>query len=94
MADVSQTLIHHTTIVTADDRGTVHEEAAMVIESDRIVAMGPTAEIMPQYPAAEHIDGRDQAVMPGFANLHTHFSLTLARGIYEDFSAPNTPNRI
>ncbi len=91
MADVSQTLIHHTTIVTADDRGTVHEEAAMVIESDRIVAMGPTAEIMPQYPAAEHIDGRDRAVMPGFANLHTHFSLTLARGIYEDFSAPHTP---
>ena len=29
--------------------------------------------------------------MPGFANTHTHFTLTLARGIYEDLSPPHNP---
>ncbi len=86
-----QTIIHNTTVVTADDTCTVHEDTAIVIEADRIAAMGPTAEVSARYPAAERIDGRDKAVMPGFANMHTHFSLTLARGIYEDLSQPHTP---
>jgi 5-methylthioadenosine/S-adenosylhomocysteine deaminase len=29
--------------------------------------------------------------MPGFANVHTHLAMTLARGIYEDLSPPHTP---
>lgn len=88
---MTQTLIHNTTIVTADDANTVYEDAALVIESDRIADMGSTTDVMRKYPAAERIDGRYHAVMPGFANLHTHLSLTLARGIFEDFSAPNAP---
>jgi hypothetical protein len=31
-----QTMIHHTTIVTADDTCAVHYDAAIVIEADRI----------------------------------------------------------
>ena len=65
---MTPTLIHHTTIVTADDANTVYEDAAIVIESDRIAAIGSTTDVMPQYPAAERIDGRNHAVMPGFAN--------------------------
>ena len=29
--------------------------------------------------------------MPGFANIHTHFSMIIAKGIYEDLSPPNKP---
>jgi 5-methylthioadenosine/S-adenosylhomocysteine deaminase len=29
--------------------------------------------------------------MPGFANVHTHLAMTLARGIYEDLSPAHTP---
>ncbi len=43
-----QTMIHDTTIVSADDAGTIYEDAAMVIES-RIRAIGPAAELVPQY---------------------------------------------
>ena len=30
-------------------------------------------------------------MLPGFANIHTHLGMTLARGIYEDLSPPHTP---
>src|SRR4029450_8947174 len=86
-----QTMIHHATIVTTDDTCTVHYDAAIVIEADRIAAIGPTEELLACYPAAERIDGRDKAVMPGFANVHTHLGMTLARGVYEDLSPSHTP---
>jgi 5-methylthioadenosine/S-adenosylhomocysteine deaminase len=86
-----QTIIHSTTIVTADDACTVQYDAAIVVEADRIAAIGPTAELLALYPAAERIDGRGKAVMPGFANTHTHLALTLARGIYEDLSPAHKP---
>jgi 5-methylthioadenosine/S-adenosylhomocysteine deaminase len=86
-----QTIIHDTTIVTADDACTVRYDAALVVEGDRIAAIGPTAELLARYPAAERIDGRGKAVMPGFANLHTHLAMTLARGVYEDLSPAHTP---
>src|SRR5215510_9493912 len=85
-----QTMIHHATIVTTDDACTVHD-AAIVIEADRIAAIGPTKELLARYPAAERIDGRGKAVMPGFANVHTHLAMTLARGVYEDLSPSHTP---
>jgi len=78
------TIIHNTTIVTADEQGTVYDNAAIAIAEDRIAAIGLNAELLAHYPTAERIDGRGKAVMPGFANVHTHFGLTLARGIYED----------
>jgi 5-methylthioadenosine/S-adenosylhomocysteine deaminase len=86
-----QTMIHHTTIVTADDACTVHYDAAIVVEAGRIAAIGPTDELLARYPAAERIDGRGKAVMPGFANVHTHLAMTLARGVYEDLSPAHTP---
>jgi 5-methylthioadenosine/S-adenosylhomocysteine deaminase len=86
-----QTMIHHATIVTADDACPVHYDAAIAIEADRIAAIGPTDELLARYPAAERIDGRGKAVMPGFANVHTHLAMTLARGIYEDLSPSHTP---
>ena len=86
-----QTIIYHTTIVTADHAYAVHDDAAIVIEDDRIAALGPTDGLLARYPAAERIDGRGKAVMPGFANVHTHLSMTLARGVYEDLSPSHTP---
>lgn len=86
-----QTIVHDTTIVTADPAGSVRYDAALVVEDDRIAALGPSAELRARYPSAEPVDGRGRLVMPGFANTHTHFPMTLARGIYEDLSPPHRP---
>jgi 5-methylthioadenosine/S-adenosylhomocysteine deaminase len=84
-------LIHDTTIVTADDAGSILYDAALAVRDGRIVALGPTAELRAKFPDAERVDGRGRAVFPGFANTHTHLSRVLARGIYEDLSPSHTP---
>jgi 5-methylthioadenosine/S-adenosylhomocysteine deaminase len=84
-------VIHDAAIVTVDDGDSVHYDAAIAIEGDRIAAIGPGAQILARYPAAERIDGTGKMVMPGFANTHTHLTMTLARGVFEDLSPPHTP---
>ncbi|MEK7715491.1 MAG: amidohydrolase family protein, partial [candidate division NC10 bacterium] len=84
-------IIHDATIVTADEAGSIHYDAALVVHDRRITAIGPTAELLARYPEAERVDGRGRALLPGFANTHTHFPRTLARGIYEDLSPPHRP---
>ncbi|WP_270934819.1 amidohydrolase family protein [Falsiroseomonas oryzae] len=85
------TVIHGTTVVTAGPDDAVHHDAAIAIEGGRIAAIGPSREIRARFPDAEAVDGRDRAVLPGFANVHTHLGLTLARGVYEDLSPPHKP---
>ncbi len=85
------TVIHGTTIVTGDNEQTIHYGAAIAIEGNRIAAIGPDADVLPRYPQATLVDGRDRAVMPGFANIHTHLGMTLARGVFEDLSPPHKP---
>src|SRR5215510_12550464 len=85
------TVIHHTTIVTGERDPSVHFNAAVAIENDLIVAVGPTDEIMARFPNVESTDGRGKLVMPGLANCHTHFVRILARGISEDQGGPNRP---
>src|SRR5215471_18118089 len=83
-------LIRNTTIVTSDAARTVHHDASIVVDADRIVAIGPAAEIDRAWPGAEHVEGRGKAVFPGLVNCHTHLWLTVARGIQEDFGFPST----
>ena len=85
------TIIHDATIITVDASDTVHHGAAIAIDRDRIAAIGPTETIVAAHSSAELIDGRGKAVMPGFANIHTHFSMIIAKGVYEDLSPPNKP---
>jgi 5-methylthioadenosine/S-adenosylhomocysteine deaminase len=85
------TVIHDAVIVTADDRDTIHYGAAIAIDGQRVTAIGPSAEILARYPTAERIDGRGRMVLPGFANTHTHLTMTLARGVFEDLSPPHKP---
>jgi 5-methylthioadenosine/S-adenosylhomocysteine deaminase len=84
-------VIHDAAVVTVDDADRVVYGGAVAIEGDRIAAVGTTADLIDRYPAAERIDARGKAVMPGFANTHTHLSLVIARGLYEDLSPPNKP---
>ena len=84
-------VIRDSVLVTVDPDDTVLYDAAIAIEAGRIAALGPTEVVLPRFPDAEIVDGRGKLVMPGFANVHTHFTLIIAKGIYEDLSPPNRP---
>src|ERR1044072_5665684 len=85
------TVIRDAIVVTVDPKDTIHYDAAVAIDGDRIAAVGPSADSVARYPGAEVVDGKGKAVLPGFANIHTHFSLIIAKGIYEDLSPPHKP---
>src|SRR4030095_14341338 len=63
----------------------------VAIQDGRITAIGPSREMAARFPGAHSVDGSGKVVMPGFANIHTHFTLIIAKGIYEDLSPPHKP---
>ncbi|HXV59248.1 MAG TPA: amidohydrolase family protein [Vicinamibacteria bacterium] len=77
----------HTTVVNPDD---VRHDVALAVEGDRIVAIGPTDEVLRTRPRAEVYEGRGKALLPGLINCHAHLAATLARGFNEDFGFPNS----
>jgi 5-methylthioadenosine/S-adenosylhomocysteine deaminase len=74
-------LLTNATLLTMDDRFTVHSSGGVAVSGDSIVAVGPGAL---EYEAAETIDCRGRIVMPGLVNAHTHAAMTLLRGLADD----------
>ncbi|MGE3191376.1 MAG: amidohydrolase family protein, partial [Vicinamibacterales bacterium] len=77
----------HATVVNAD---TVMDDAALVVDGNRIVAIGPNDEVVRAYPRATPYEARGKALLPGLINCHAHMAAVLARGFNEDFGFPNT----
>jgi imidazolonepropionase-like amidohydrolase len=60
-----------TVITMAGDDGGVIEDATVVVEGDRIVAVGATGEVT--IPAGAHrVDAAGKVVMPGLIDVHYH----------------------
>ena len=79
----------NTTVANPD---AVQDDVALAVEGNRIVAIGPTDEVLADYPDAEQYEGRDKALFPGLINCHAHMRAVVARGFNEDFGFPNTAN--
>ena len=84
------TVITNATIVTGDNGRTIFYDSAMAIDGSRIVAVGPTPEVLANYAGAEIVDGSEKAVFPGLVNCHTHLLASNDRGILEDWGFPTT----
>jgi 5-methylthioadenosine/S-adenosylhomocysteine deaminase len=79
-------LVVHGTVVTMNPDREVIDDGAVAVVGDEIRAVGPTAEIQPEYDAERVIDASDHAVLPGFISTHSHVSDILLRGIGNDRS--------
>ena len=86
-----KTVIRNGKIVTYTDTILVKEKHSLIIENDIILDITPNSEVEKKYPDATTIDATNKAIFSGFANCHTHFRLTLARGIFENESSSNSP---
>ncbi|MFL2000904.1 amidohydrolase family protein [Microbacterium sp. A1-JK] len=59
-------------VLTMDDERSVLEGAAVAVQGDAIVAVGPRADLEAAYPGAARIDLPDRVLMPGLVNAHHH----------------------
>lgn len=79
-------LLTHGLIVTQDDQRRIIEDGAIAVRGDRIVAMGPAAEVAAVYTAKETFDAGGCAVFPGLIDTHTHLFQTSVKGLGEDMA--------
>lgn len=79
-------LVRGGTVVTMNAQGQILEDGAVVIGGDRILAVGPAAELTARFKAARTLDATGKIVMPGLINTHTHAPMTLFRGIADDLA--------
>ena len=62
------------------------EDGSIAFEDDRIVGVGPAAEIAARFSADRTVDARGKAVLPGFINTHIHLIGGINKGLTEDVS--------
>jgi len=72
--------------VTMNPKGNIVPDGSVVIEGDKIVAVGTRTDIDRKYSANEIIDAKDMVILPGLVNAHIHTVQGLFRGIADDVS--------
>jgi 5-methylthioadenosine/S-adenosylhomocysteine deaminase len=79
------TLISGAVVVTMNQRREVLRDGAVAIAGERIVAVGPSAQVREQVRAGQEIDGARFVVTPGMVNTHIHITgEPLTRGYVPD----------
>jgi cytosine/adenosine deaminase-related metal-dependent hydrolase len=71
------------TVLTMDDGGTVLTDADVLVDGERIAAVGPGLAV-PE--GTEEIDARGGIVMPGMVDTHRHMWQTAMRGYGADWT--------
>jgi len=74
-------LITNANVITWENPNQVLENYAILIEKDKIKAIGPEADLLTAHPGEEKFDAHGQYVMPGNICAHTHFYGAYARGM-------------
>lgn len=82
-----QILFTNAIIYTVDANDTIIPDGALLVQGDRIAAVGPTKQLISQYPDAERIDASQRVILPGLVNAHLHLSMTMTRSIADDIEA-------
>jgi putative selenium metabolism protein SsnA len=68
-------------VVTLGQENKVIWDAAVVVEGDKISAVGASADMQRRYPDADVVDCSGKLILPGFICAHHHFYSTMARGM-------------
>src|SRR5882757_5985522 len=72
------------TTVTMNPARNIQENAAIAIQGDTILAIGPETELAKLYQPKQTIHAEGKLILPGFINGHTHVPMTLLRGLHDN----------
>jgi cytosine/adenosine deaminase-related metal-dependent hydrolase len=82
-------LISGGTVITMDSARRILDDGAVAITGNRIVAVGPAAELSERYSAAQVIDATRKVVMPGLIDGHGHAGHGLVKTLGADIGEWN-----
>ncbi|MCS6954327.1 MAG: amidohydrolase family protein [Bryobacteraceae bacterium] len=71
-------------VITMDAQRRVFEDGAVAVRGERIVAVGPRAELQRRFRPRQRLGGPNRLIAPGLVNAHTHAAMSLLRGIAAD----------
>ncbi len=74
-------LVGNGQVITRDADRPYLKDGAVVIEGEKILAVGEYEAMKAAYPQAEFVDAHGGIIMPGLINAHTHIYSGLARGL-------------
>lgn len=77
-------LITNGIVITVDKLNTIIKDGAVFIEDDNITDIGKTDDLSRRYKADKLIDARQNLVIPGLINAHSHMVFYLTRGMGMD----------
>jgi 5-methylthioadenosine/S-adenosylhomocysteine deaminase len=84
LKDCPTILIDHGTILTMDKERRIIEDGAVLIEGDRIAAIGKSEKVKRGTVKCKVIDAKGKIVLPGLINGHDHADQTLYRTMAYD----------
>src|ERR1700730_7534626 len=74
------------TVITENAARQILSPGAVAISGSDIVDIDRPETIASRYTAAETIDARDQLILPGLINTHTHAPMVMFRGLADDLA--------
>src|SRR4051812_48669031 len=73
-------------VLTQDAAHHILAPGALAIQGTDILETGSPAAIAAKYQGAETIDARNDIVLPGLINTHTHAPMVMYRGLADDLA--------
>lgn len=80
-------------VITMEPPRRVIENGAVAVRGERIVGVGPKAEIDNRFQPKQRLDRPDAILAPGLINTHTHAAMSLFRGLADDLKLQDWLNR-
>jgi cytosine/adenosine deaminase-related metal-dependent hydrolase len=77
-------LLAHGWVITVDPDRRILEDGAVAISGDRIVEVGPAADLLSRHGGVKVIDCRGRAVIPGLIDAHGHAGHSLLKTLGAD----------
>jgi 5-methylthioadenosine/S-adenosylhomocysteine deaminase len=71
-------------VLTMNPQQEVFSPGAVALQDEKIVAVGPPAELRKRYAPARVLDYPQGLILPGLINAHTHAAMAMFRGLADD----------
>lgn len=77
-------LFDNATIITMNPRREIITQGALLVEGQRITAVGKSRELRERHPAEPRLDCNGQVLLPGLIDTHVHTAQAMLRGCADD----------